>query len=179
MYKLRWIIAFAILIMLTSLPALAQDDGGTHTVQSGENLFRIALRYGVDMTELASANDITNLTQIYAGQVLVIPGLEAVDNSDTIENPLVAAAPVTHTVQQGEYLGQIATLYNLTIEDILTANNIANADSIFAGQQLQIWTTDLSVASTPAVEPEPAPEVVVDPRTCTINRTSCACCATW
>lgn len=45
----------------------------THVVQSGENLFRIALWYGVDMYTLAQVNGITNLTLIYVGQVLLIP----------------------------------------------------------------------------------------------------------
>jgi len=163
MNKLRWLITILVLILLTSLSALAQDESGTHTVQSGENLFRIALRYGVDMNELASVNNITNLTQIYAGQVLVIPGLESADNGDTIDNPLVAAAPIIHTVQRGEYLGQIAAQYNLTIDDILSANNITNANTIFAGQQLQIWSNDLSIAATSAVEADPVPEVAVQP----------------
>ncbi len=45
----------------------------THVVQRGETLFRIALRYGVNMYTLASVNGITNLNLIYAGQVLIIP----------------------------------------------------------------------------------------------------------
>lgn len=153
----RWLILISI-VSLLSLPTLAQDEG-THVVQSGENLFRIALRYGVDMDELASLNNITNVTQIYAGQVLNIPGLDVVDVSNDIENPLVASAPVLHTVQRGEYLGQIATVYGVTVADILSANNIANANSIYAGQELQIWTSDISVAVSAE---EPAPEAVAE-----------------
>ncbi|MEL6310047.1 MAG: LysM peptidoglycan-binding domain-containing protein [Chloroflexota bacterium] len=147
-----------LILSLLAVPSavLAQDDdtGGTHVVQSGENLFRIALRYGLTTDELAAANDITNTAQIYAGQTLVIPGLEAVDTSEDVANPLVAATPVIHVVQRGEYLGQIAALYGVTIDDILTANSITDPDNIFAGTELQIWTTDISVApeATPVVE---------------------------
>jgi 2',3'-cyclic-nucleotide 2'-phosphodiesterase/3'-nucleotidase len=42
-------------------------------VQRGDNLFRIALRYGLTTDELAAANNITDPTRIFAGQVLVIP----------------------------------------------------------------------------------------------------------
>jgi LysM repeat protein len=42
-------------------------------VQPGENLFRIALRYGVSMWDIARLNNILNLRLIYAGQVLLIP----------------------------------------------------------------------------------------------------------
>ncbi len=45
----------------------------THVVQPGENLFRIALNYGVNMYAVAQLNGITNLTLIYVGQVLLIP----------------------------------------------------------------------------------------------------------
>lgn len=141
---LRWVIVIVI-ISLLSLPTIAQDDG-THVVQSGENLFRIALRYGVDIDQLAQTNNITNVTHIFVGQVLTIPGLDVVDESDEIENPLVAAAPVIHTVQRGEYLGQIANIYSVTIAEILSANNIIDPNSIYAGQQLQIWTDTISVA---------------------------------
>lgn len=171
MQKTRWSIVVILCLLLSSLPSMAQEDTGTHLVQSGENLFRIALRYGVDMNTLATTNNITDLTQIYAGQVLTIPGLEAVDTSDDVINPLVATAPVVHVVQRGEYIGQIAERYGITVDDILTANNIANANTVLAGQELQIWTSDLSVASTPEVtetetdvaesvlpEPEPAPQ---------------------
>jgi uncharacterized protein YgiM (DUF1202 family) len=45
----------------------------THVVQPGENLFRIALNYGVNMYDIARLNGITNLALIYVGQVLLIP----------------------------------------------------------------------------------------------------------
>jgi spore germination protein len=45
----------------------------THTVQPGENLFRISLRYGTTVAALSLANGITNPALIYVGQVIVIP----------------------------------------------------------------------------------------------------------
>jgi len=50
-----------------------QDCRWYHTVVSGENLYRIALKYGVSMYAIAEANGITNLNYIYVGQVLCIP----------------------------------------------------------------------------------------------------------
>jgi LysM repeat protein len=59
----------------TSAPPLAPPAAGqqTHIVQAGENLFRIALRYGVTMQAIMAANGMSNPTLIYAGQQLVIP----------------------------------------------------------------------------------------------------------
>ncbi len=164
MKQIRYLI-FLLLLLMIAVPITAQANNGTHVVQSGENLFRIALRYGITTDELANANNISDVTRIFAGQELLIPGLDAADESDEIANPLVAAAPVSHIIQQGESLRQIAILYGVTVDQLISANNIANPDTIFAGQELQIWTSDLSVApvAETAVVTEPEPEVVVNP----------------
>lgn len=44
-----------------------------HVVQPGENLYRIALRYGVSLSVIAQVNGIPNVSLIYAGQQLIIP----------------------------------------------------------------------------------------------------------
>lgn len=166
--KLSRLLVVIFFSLLFILPTFAQEgQSGTHVVQQGENLFRIALRYGVDMNELARANNITDPAQIYAGQVLVIPNLSAPDAGSEIVNPLVATAPVIHVVQRGEYLASIARQYGVTVEDILAANNIANANLVYAGQELQIWPADLSVVETPApvetvVEPAPVEAAPVE-----------------
>ena len=46
-----------------------------HTVARGDTLFRIAKQYGITVNELAEANQINDPTLIYAGQVLIIPGI--------------------------------------------------------------------------------------------------------
>jgi LysM repeat protein len=44
-----------------------------HTVQPGENLFRISLRYGLSWSVVAQANNLTNANIVYVGQQLCIP----------------------------------------------------------------------------------------------------------
>ncbi len=46
----------------------------TYTVQPGDNLYRISLKFGVNMFLLAQLNGITNTNVVYVGQVLKIPG---------------------------------------------------------------------------------------------------------
>jgi uncharacterized protein YgiM (DUF1202 family) len=60
---------------IVSLPVEGGTVPGqrTYVVQPGENLFRIALRYGVNLLTLAAVNGIANPARIYAGQVLIIP----------------------------------------------------------------------------------------------------------
>ena len=49
------------------------SGGQTHVVQPGENLFRISLRYGKTVDEVAAYNGIANPHFIYPGQVIQIP----------------------------------------------------------------------------------------------------------
>ena len=48
-------------------------DGATYVVQPGDNLFRIALKYNLSYLYLAQYNGISNVGQVYVGQVLRIP----------------------------------------------------------------------------------------------------------
>jgi hypothetical protein len=50
----------------------APTNADTYTVQPGDNLFRIALHFGVNLNRLASVNGISNPSRIYVGQVLNI-----------------------------------------------------------------------------------------------------------
>ena len=56
------------------LSARSYYIGTTHTVASGENLFRIARRYGVSATAIRVANSIPAGAKLSSGQMLRIPG---------------------------------------------------------------------------------------------------------
>jgi LysM repeat protein len=45
----------------------------TYVVQQGDTLFKIALRFGITLEALESANNITDTNKVYPGQVLKIP----------------------------------------------------------------------------------------------------------
>src|SRR6476659_3650539 len=45
----------------------------THTVQPGQNLYRIALQYGVSVDDLRSLNRLGGSSQVRAGRVLALP----------------------------------------------------------------------------------------------------------
>jgi lipoprotein-anchoring transpeptidase ErfK/SrfK len=63
-----------LIIPTGSSPSPSTPSSGVHIVRAGENLYRIALRYGLSYYTLATANGIVNPNHIYAGQRLQIPG---------------------------------------------------------------------------------------------------------
>jgi LysM repeat protein len=103
-----------------------------HVVQSGEGLLEIAQKYGVDAAAIAQANGITDRNLLRAGQELIIPGVTA--------QQAARARGTVHVVQAGETVTNIANRYGVTVQALLTINNITNANEIFVGQELIIPT---------------------------------------
>lgn len=154
MHKLRWVVILSVTLIMV-LPAFAQT--ASHVVQPGENLFRIAQQYSVDINALAQANAITNTWQIYAGQTLVIPGVTSNAAPVDVAAPVqpVSTTPLYYTVQRGDQLSNIARLYNLTTDQLAQLNGIINPNLIYAGQQLVVGT-DTTAAVAPAIDAQSA-----------------------
>lgn len=123
---------FAVILVGFVTLALGQEaaPGVTiHVVQRGENLFRIALRYGMTTDELARLNGIVDVSNIQVGQRLLVP---------------VSETPHTqfHVVRAGETLKSIASLYNKTVEELTTLNSLLDPNTIYVGQTLTINPAD-------------------------------------
>lgn len=102
-----------------------------HVVQPGENLFRIALRYGTTVKAIASTNGIANPARIYVGQVLIIPSLGA-------QPPSPPASETSYVVQPGDNLFRIALRYKMSYLYLAQYNGIANPSRVYVGQVLRI-----------------------------------------
>src|SRR5262249_53104117 len=59
--------------VLPSIHVQAQGATTTYTVQPGDNLFRISLKFGVTVAAIAQANNIAHPHLIFVGHVLIIP----------------------------------------------------------------------------------------------------------
>jgi len=101
---------------------------GNYTVQPGDSLSEIALRFNTTVAALASLNNIVNPDLVFVGQVLLVPGGAAAP----------APEPITHIVQPGEMLSSIAARYGVSMWAIAEANNLANINFIWVGQTLVI-----------------------------------------
>ena len=72
---MRRLLLVLIMIGLAVLPTVAsRAQGTTYTVQPGDNLYRIALKFGTTVAAIQQANGIANSNLIFVGQVLNISG---------------------------------------------------------------------------------------------------------
>jgi LysM repeat protein len=97
-----------------------------HTVQAGENLFRIAQRYGTTVEAIMAANGITDARSLRVGQVLLIPVTGGTTGTGT------------YVVQPGDTLYSIAKRYGTTVETLAALNGLAPPYPIKVGQTLII-----------------------------------------
>ncbi|MBN1262600.1 MAG: LysM peptidoglycan-binding domain-containing protein [Anaerolineae bacterium] len=145
--SLPLLLALSVVLALCVAAPMARAQGQTtHVVQPGENLFRIALRYGTTVDAIRAANGLAN-NLIYVGQQLVIPG------TATNPTPEAPEAPEgnTITVQVGDTLSSIALRRGVTVWTLMQANDLPSAHLIYPGQQLAIPSTG------GAAPPEPIP----------------------
>ncbi len=150
------IIGVVLIIVLASSVTLVQAQEQTHVVQAGETLYRIAVRYGLTVEQLAAANGITNPALIYVGQVLVIP------NGD---GESTASGTTSYTVAAGDTLYSIARRFNTTVATLVSLNGLSNANVLYVGQVLVLPGGESTTATaTPTGKPETAtPESTATP----------------
>ena len=103
---------------------VAPIDSNYYTVKSGDSLWSISRKFGVSVSELKEANNLSsNLLSI--GQNLIIPGKVPEKESDE------------YVVQKGDTLYSIARKFNTTVDNLKSLNNITT-DSLAIGQILKI-----------------------------------------
>jgi LysM repeat protein len=146
-----------------------------YTVQEGDYLSSIVEKFNLgddgiqlllylnpyDPTATNPGIDPATLS-IFVGQVIHIPnpGMP-LPSATPLPTGMPAGTVVLYTIQPGDTLEYIASLFNSTAEDIQKINNIAESNSIQAGQQIKVRvnlvtpTPKPAPTITPGVSPTP------------------------
>jgi LysM repeat protein len=118
-----------------------KDDtsGGLYTVKSGETLFGLARRWGIEPAKLATINGLPPQSVLKAGQLLVLRGDLKPGNTELAE-PVKKMSDVRqefHVVLAGETLYSIARLYSVPLDSLIRWNGLSTVQ-LQSGQQLRI-----------------------------------------
>ena len=100
--------------------AQRQECGNAYTVRRGDTLSEIAVRCGVEMSALATANSLRRPYTLNVGQSLSMP------------------RPAVHVVQRGENLYRIGLRYNVPFQQLAAHNGIRPPYSLEVGQQIRL-----------------------------------------
>ena len=105
-----------------------------YTVKRGDTLSAIASRYGTTVQEIAQINAIQNVNLIYPGQVLRITTNSINHGSETN-----STGKTYYTIKRGDTLWGISRRYGVSLQNIVSWNNIQNPNLIYPGQRLILY----------------------------------------
>ena len=138
-------------------------SGSSYTVKSGDSLWKIAKANNVSVAALKQANNLTS-DSLKVNQKLTIPS--SATTATATATPAAAASatelqpglhadnsPTTHIVDIGESLGSIAKKYNVSVSDLIKANNLSDGKRVSVSQKLVIPSAS---APTPVTTATPA-----------------------
>ena len=105
-----------------------------YTVKRGDTLSEIASRYGTTVQEIAQINEIQNVNLIYPGQVLKIT-----TNSSNHGSETNSTGKTYYTIKRGDTLWGISRRYGVSVQNVISWNNIQNPNLIYPGQRLILY----------------------------------------
>lgn len=95
----------------------------TYTVKEGDTLTSIAQAFSTSVESIISINGFTSPDRLSVGQKITV-----------MQN----AKGTVKRVEEGDTLWDIARTYNISVEEIVKANSLQNADDIHPGQLLML-----------------------------------------
>lgn len=132
-------------------------EAPTHTVESGDNPWKIAQKYGIKLDELLKLNEIKDPKNLKIGDVLKLPaaGLRATPTTDkpqateaapTAPLPAESAPPAPaegddwelYTIQKGDNPWKIAKALKVEHQKIVALNKGLDFTKLDIGQQIKV-----------------------------------------
>ncbi|WP_371193398.1 LysM peptidoglycan-binding domain-containing protein [Glaciecola sp. SC05] len=103
----------------------------TYTVQSGDSLWDISRAYDVSITQLSRWNRMSRNDTLSIGKVLIIW-------SDSDQSKANTTKSLTYRVRTGDSLSEIASKFNVRVDDIVRWNALRKNKFLQPGQQLKL-----------------------------------------
>lgn len=133
------LVGWTLLVSVSAAAAAPPQQGGIryHTVVRGENLSRIAARYGTTVSAIMARNSIANPNRIFAGQRLAIPTASA---APRVAAPVASGSgsgSCAYRIAWGDTLTAIAARHGTTPSWLMSANGLSNS-RIMAGRTLRV-----------------------------------------
>ena len=156
----------------TPLPTPTLQPPYDHTINAGEALFNIALRYGVSMESIIAINPGLAPERIVSGTTIqvprptatppLVPVLIEVGDESLIADPTDC---VQHEIQEAETLFGVAGLYGVPIDALLIMNRLSAEVIISPGDTVCIPTVIYNAVALEDADVELGGErVIVQPR---------------
>ena len=137
----------------------------TYTVQKGDNLWTIARRSNVPLSELYAANGLDANSILRIGQQLQIPveGGNAIVNApsaDTYQPSSFNQGSTEYTVKRGDSLSKIANQFDTSVPAIKAANNLSS-DLIRVNDKLVVPVSGSSASTSSAIPMAPSESISI------------------
>lgn len=122
--------------------AVATAGPIVHTVVKNDTLLSIANQYGSTVDAITAANGISEYSILSLGQQLIVPIPEgstptAVDAATP--SPTLAPQFIVHVVEAGDTLFYLAGKYDVSVADIVSANEgLTERSTLGIGQQIRV-----------------------------------------
>ena len=128
MKPINRIFLFLLFISVSYAVSYAQENQSyfLHTIEKGQSLYSISKMYNVTTSDIIRLNPGCD-EKIYAGQTIKIPKGKESQKGETF-----------HTIQAGETLYKLTTMYNISAKDICEANPGLSAENFRIGQVILI-----------------------------------------
>lgn len=146
MKPINRIFLFLLFISASYAISYAQENQSyfLHTIEKGQSLYSISKMYNVTTSDIVRLNPGCD-EKIYAGQTIKIPKGKESQKGETF-----------HTIQAGETLYKLTTMYNVSAKAICEANPGLSAENFRIGQVILIPLEEEQTATatqTPTEQP--------------------------
>lgn len=131
-------------VLLASSTAANADSTTTHKVKQNETVWALSKKYGVSIQSIEKLNRINSNHLIITGQTLQIPSKDGSQTVNKNDNKS------TYTIKSGDTLWRIAQNNHISLDELLSLNNLNASDIIYPGQVIKL--TSAAATSTPSTQ---------------------------